>query len=70
MATGPATIVVTWADGTTSTYFLPDAAATSGFSDDGKRLVFKAYAVGSEAGFVFTHTLNFAQMRGYQKSWS
>lgn len=63
---GPGTIIVRWADGTSSIYTLP-ADALAGFTFDNNKLIFRAYAVDQIAGVVHSYTLNFNQMRSFDR---
>ena len=62
--TANGTIIVTWEDGTTSTYTLPDPTEYA-FSAINGIMTFSAFPVNTEAGIVLPHTLNFAKMRGF-----
>lgn len=59
-------VTVTWADGTQSTYKLPDITS---FSVVGNEIRFTAFPVDQTSGLHLATVLNFAQMRGYTKTF-
>ena len=63
---GPGKIIVTWTDGTTSTYTIPADQLTT-FNHTGNQVKFNSFPVGETSGLVTPKVLNFDHMRGYEK---
>lgn len=65
---GPGTLTVTYENGTTQTYTLPDESKFE-HKDGSNQVKFRAHPAGETSGVVNDITLNFDKMTGYVTSW-